>query len=170
MRTFLWCLRTGFRLFRFHLFFLFLYGWFGFAILFGFGRRLLRERKDTATWAITTMKSVSLMPNFSIVSSLAAVFPLKTILSVSAASPFASWIFVFSVWIYVRLGLRYRWVRRQLGKLSPWGFWQKASFKKYLKKSLFFYKIRFQESGSTLSHLLGIYCIEKKIKENSLVG
>jgi hypothetical protein len=50
-----------------------------------------------ATVVMTTMKSVYLMASFSMVSSLLAVLPLKTILSVSAASPLAYCILVLRV-------------------------------------------------------------------------
>ena len=46
---------------------------------------------------MTTIKSLYLMANFSMVSSLLAVLPLKTILSVSAANPLAYCILVLRV-------------------------------------------------------------------------
>jgi len=83
------------------LFVFLLLGGFGFGFFSGLGGGFLGGWSVTATCAMTTMKSVSLMASFSIVSSLATVLPLKTILSVSAGSPFASWILALRFWTCV---------------------------------------------------------------------
>lgn len=74
--------------------------WLRLDLFLRLGLRLLHELMATCTCVMTTMKSVSLMANFSIVSSLAAVFPLNTIFKLSAANPLASWILVFRISIY----------------------------------------------------------------------
>ena len=65
-------------------------GDFYFFFNFGFGLRLLRKRGCTATWVMTTRKSVSLSPSFSIFSSLLVVLPLKMIFCDSTGCPFSS--------------------------------------------------------------------------------
>lgn len=76
-------------------------------LLFNFRLRLrfLSERRGTATWVITTRKSVSFRANFSIFSSLVVVLPLKIIFWVSTGCPFSSRIFSLSSAIWMSEGI-----------------------------------------------------------------